>query len=641
MIENYICMEKIKKVMKKSLAIILSFVFIFSLFTVSNSVVFAASVKKPKIKSITANSAYSVTVKWSKVTGAKGYAVYQKKEGGSYSRVATITSGSKVSYTKNSLNSATKYYYKIKAYKIQSGKKVYSSYSNVRTVYTKVATPKVTSIKALSDTSVKVYWEKVPRATGYIVYRKTGGEYIKIATVKSTTKRSYNVKNLKENKKYAFAVRAYTDKGSNKIYSSISSTKTVYTLHKHNYVNNVCLICGKADPNYKPVDGTIDDGVFKIGFIFIHDEVSTYDLNFIKAAKAVTKKFGLSDDQVIMKTHVPESSDCYYAAVGLANAGCDIIFANSFGHESYMIEAAKKYPNVQFCHASGTLAHTERLSNFHNAYANIHEGRYLTGIAAGMKLNELIKAGKIKTEDAKIGFIGSFHFSEVISSYTAFYLGAKSVCPAVTMDVQYVGSWFDIEKEKEAAEYLIRNGAYVISQYSDSYGAIKACEAARVTNIAYNINGESVGPNSYLISSGINWSPYFDYIINCVLNGEEIATDWSKGIKDGAVVVYGLNEKVAAEGTMEAINMAKAKLEAGTLQVFNTADFTVLKVPNKNAVVSESGKLLSYMADVDSDNNFTPDTNIVSDGYVHECEYRSSPYFDLIIDGINVLNIAY
>ncbi|MBR2042895.1 MAG: BMP family ABC transporter substrate-binding protein, partial [Clostridia bacterium] len=222
----------------------------------------------------------------------------------------------------------------------------------------------------------------------------------------------------------------------------------------------------------------------KVGFIFLHDEQSTYDKNFMDAAKAACEAMGVEYAQ---KTQIPESKDCYDAAVELIEVdGCDIIFADSFGHESFLIDAAKKYPDVQFCHATGTQAHTAGVANFHNAFASIYEGRYLAGVAAGLKLNEMIAKGEFKAEEAKMGYVGAFTFAEVMSGYTSFYLGAKSVCPTVTMDVKFTGSWYDEQKEKEAAQALIAGGCKLISQHADSMGAPTACETAGVPNVSYN-----------------------------------------------------------------------------------------------------------------------------------------------------------
>ena len=362
-----------------------------------------------------------------------------------------------------------------------------------------------------------------------------------------------------------------------------------------------------------------------VGFSFLHDENSTYDKNFMDAAKAVQEKLNLTDDQVLFKTNIPEDSECYEAAAELVDAGCDLIFADSFGHEDFIIQAAEEFPEVQFCHATGTQAHTRGLTNFHNAFASIYEGRYLAGIAAGMKINEMIENGEITEDQAKMGYVGAYPYAEVKSGYTSFYLGAKSVCPSVTMEVMFTNSWFDIALEKEAANSLISNGCILISQHADSEGAPKACEENGVPNVAYNISTISMGPNTALISSKINWEPYFELIINAVMNGEEIPTDYCMSLEDGGVVLTELNEAVAAEGTQEAIDAAMEDLLAGEIHVFDTANFTV-----------NGETLTTYMADVDTDENFTPDTEAISDGYFHESEYRSAPYFDIDIDGITL-----
>ncbi len=362
----------------------------------------------------------------------------------------------------------------------------------------------------------------------------------------------------------------------------------------------------------------------KVGFIFLHDENSTYDKNFIDAARAAQAALNLSDEQVLFKTNIPEGQECYEAAAELVDEGCDVIFADSFGHEGFMIQAAREFPEVQFCHATGTRAHTEGLSNYHNAFASIYEGRYLAGIAAGMKLNEMIEAGEFTADEAKMGYVGAFPYAEVISGYTSFYLGAKSVCPTVTMTVKYTSSWFDEALEKEAANALIQEGCKLISQHADSMGAPTACEAAGVPNVSYNGSTAAACPNTAIISSRVNWEPYFEYMINCVISGEPIDTDWCGTLQTGSVELSELNEAVAAEGTADAIADAKAKLEAGELHVFDTSTFTV-----------DGAALTSYMADVDTDDAYTPDTEAISDGYFHESEYRSAPYFDIIIDGID------
>ena len=364
----------------------------------------------------------------------------------------------------------------------------------------------------------------------------------------------------------------------------------------------------------------------KAGFIFLHDENSTYDLNFMNAAKEACEKLGI---EYMTKTNIPEGQECYDAACELADAGCNFIFADSFGHEDYMIEAAKEYPEVQFSHATGTKAHTEGLDNFHNAFASIYDGRYLAGIAAGMKLNEMIANGDITEDQAKMGYVGAYTYAEVISGYTSFFLGARSVCPSVTMDVTFTGSWYDETAEKEGANKLIEDGCVLISQHADSMGAPTACETAGVPNVSYNGSTESACPNTFLVSSRVNWEPYFEYAMNCVADGTQIDADWTGTLATGSVELSSLGSAVA-DGTQEAIDAAIAEIEAGTLHVFDTATFTV-----------DGAEMTSYEADVDTDADYTPDHEVVSDGYFHESEYRSAPYFNVQIDGINLLDTAF
>ncbi len=365
----------------------------------------------------------------------------------------------------------------------------------------------------------------------------------------------------------------------------------------------------------------------KVGFIFLHDENSTYDKNFIDAAKEACENMGVT---MVQKTQIPESNACYDAAVELIESdGCDIIFADSFGHENFLIKAAKEYPDVQFCHATGTQAHTAELDNFHNAFAHIYQGRYLAGVVAGMKLNEMIDAGKITADKAKMGYVGAFTFAEVMSGYTSFYLGAKSVCPSVTMDVKFTGSWYDEQLEKEAAQALIAGGCVLLSQHADSMGAPTACETAGIPNVSYNGSTAAACPETFLISSRINWVPYFEYMIDCVQNDKAIDADWAGDLENGSVAITDLGKNVA-EGTAAKIAEVEKGLKDGTINVFDTKNFTV------------GGKAVeSYMADVDTDDKFTPDTEAVANGIFEESKHRSAPYFDVRIDGITLLDEKY
>ena len=386
----------------------------------------------------------------------------------------------------------------------------------------------------------------------------------------------------------------------------------------------LCLALAACGSSQKSTSADV-----KIGFIFLHDENSTYDKNFMDAAKETCEKLNV---EYLLKTNIPEDERCAEAAEELIDQGCNIIFADSFGHESFMIQVAKEHPDVQFCHATGTRAHTEGLPNYHNAFASIYEGRYLAGVAAGMKIKEMIDKEGLAPENAKIGYIGAYTYAEVISGYTSFFLGARSIVPEVTMEVTFTGSWYDFDLEQTGAKTLIDDGCVLISQHADSMGAPGACETAGIPNVSYNGSTLDACPNTFIVSSRINWSPYFEFIIDAVKNGKEIPADWTGTIETGSVVLTDVNTAVAAEGTAEAIEAVKAELQAGTRHVFDITTFTV-----------EGKTLEEYMADVDTDEAYTGDHNVIHDGFFDEsgADFRSAPFFDLRIDGITLLDQKY
>ena len=354
----------------------------------------------------------------------------------------------------------------------------------------------------------------------------------------------------------------------------------------------------------------------KVGVIYIGDENEGYTAAHMKGIDEMEEKLGLDDSQIIEKTLIGEDEGCYDAAADLADQGCQcqIIFANSFGHETYILEAAGEYPEVQFCHATGTQAASSGLSNMHNYFTNIYEARYVSGVVAGLKLNEMIEDGTVKEDACKMGYVGAFPYAEVISGYTAFYLGAKSVCPSVTMEVKYTNSWASFDLEKECADALISDGCVLISQHADTTGAPTACEAAGVPCVGYNIDMTSVAPNTALTSASMDWGVYYTYAVQCMLDGTAIDTDWCKGFAEGADKITALNDKTVAEGTEEKVKEVEDALIDGSLHVFDTSAFTV------------DGKEL--------DTYKKGDTEYISDGYFHESEYGSAPAFDIAIDGI-------
>ena len=368
-----------------------------------------------------------------------------------------------------------------------------------------------------------------------------------------------------------------------------------------------------------------DPTEIKAALIALHGTSSTYDKNFIEAFKTACQNKGLKEENYTIITDIPEGTECYDEAANFADEGYDVIFADSFGHEAYMLQAAKEFENVQFCHATGTKAHTENVANFQNAFASIYEGRYLAGVAAGLKLLELY-GDDITAEEAKVGYVGAWPYAEVISGYTSWFLGVRSVVPNATMEVRYTNSWYDEPGEMATAEALIASGCKLISQHADSMGAPTACENAGIPNVAYN--GTTGKTNTFIIASRINWVPYFEYMLDCVIKGEDINTDYTGTIETGSVVITELGA-AAAPGTQEKLDEVKAKLADGSLKVFDCSKFTV-----------NGETLTSYLADVDDAGDYVPETEVIKTEngitYFAESEFRSAPYFNVIIDGITI-----
>lgn len=352
----------------------------------------------------------------------------------------------------------------------------------------------------------------------------------------------------------------------------------------------------------------------KVGAIYIGDENEGYTEAHMKGIDEMIETLGLDESQVIEKTLIGEDEACADAAYDLADQGCQIIFANSFGHESYMLEAAGEYPDVQFCHATGYQAASSGLANMHNYFTSIYEARYVSGVVAGMKLNEMLDNGTITEDQAKVGYVGAYPYAEVISGYTSFFLGVRSVCPAATMEVKYTNSWASFDLEKECAEALIADGCVLISQHADTTGAPTACEAAGVPVVGYNVSMIETAPTQALTSASINWGPYYTYAVQSVIDDTAIDTDWCKGFSEGANRITELNDAAIAEGTKEKVEEVEAAIIDGSLKVFDTSTWTVdgetLDTYEKNGI------------------------EYISDGYFHESEYGSAPAFDIAIDGI-------
>ena len=380
----------------------------------------------------------------------------------------------------------------------------------------------------------------------------------------------------------------------------------------------MALICSAAF-----AEGGIPADQIKVGYIYVGDENEGYTAAHYEGAKEMMAELGLSEDQVIIKWNIPETEEAYDAAVDLAEAGCNIIFANSFSFESYVIQAASEYPDVQFCHATGFQAASCGLSNMHNYFTSIYEARYVSGVVAGLKLNAMIADGTITEDTCKIGYVGAFPYAEVISGYTSFFLGVRSVCPSATMDVKFTNSWASFDLEKEAAEALVAQGCVLIAQHADTTGAPTACQALGVPCVGYNVSMNEVAPDSALTSSSNNWGIYNTYAVKSVIDGTPIDVDWCQGLAQGAVLITELNEKTVAEGTADKVAEVEAAIIDGSTHVFDTATFTVggEKLEDLIANNADYAKYEAY----------------VSDGYFHESELASAPAFDIAIDGITML----
>lgn len=398
--------------------------------------------------------------------------------------------------------------------------------------------------------------------------------------------------------------------------------------------NTVAFADAEVDPN------------FKIGVILVGDETEGYSMAHITGIKDAAAELGISEDQIVWKYKVPEDSSCYDSAVDLVGQGCSLVISNSYGHQTYMVQAAMEYPDTTFVAMTGDFAAISGCSNFKNAFTNVYESRYVSGVVAGMKLKEILEDGTLTEEtqpnsfdadgNVKIGYVGAFSYAEVVSGYTAFFLGVQSVVPNVVMEVKYTNSWFDIDKEGAAAEALIANGAVIVGQHADSTGAPAATQKLQDAgnicySIGYNIDMLETAPTAALTSSTNVWSVYYKHAFETVMAGEELEADWSQGYSEGAVAITELGES-CAEGTAEAVADVEAQLKDGTLQVFDTSKFTV---GGEEVTTAECDlSFLDFTSDPPTAIYEGETVEAIEDGAFKESTFRSAPYFALRIDGI-------
>ena len=378
----------------------------------------------------------------------------------------------------------------------------------------------------------------------------------------------------------------------------------------------------------------------KVGLICVHDENSGYDAAHIEGLKTACAELGIPDSQIVMKYNIPEDETCQDTAVDLAEQGCNIIFSDSYGHQMHMQAVAEEYPDVIFVACTGDMAANSGLANFKNMFPYTYESRYVSGIVAGMKLKELMDAGKVS--DPYIGYVGAFPYAEVVCGYTAFLLGIQSIVPEAHMDVQYTNSWYDPSKEAETANALMARGCVIIGQHADSTGSPSAVQEALekgtvAYSVGYNIDMLSVAPDAALTSAQNNWSVLYKHMLEKFMAGEEIPTDFACGYADGAVMISALGGS-CAEGTQEAVDAAWAGIKDGSLKVFDTSKFTCQPSTDGSYQVDADGHVTSAFG-LDTNGDWVNDAGeAIEDGAFVESVLRSAPYFGLRIDGITELN---
>ncbi|MBP5154761.1 MAG: BMP family ABC transporter substrate-binding protein [Lachnospiraceae bacterium] len=385
--------------------------------------------------------------------------------------------------------------------------------------------------------------------------------------------------------------------------------------------------------------GNPDEKSFKVGCIMVGDETEGYTFAHIKGIKDACKALGIPDENIIWKYKVGEDESCQTAAEDLINAGCKLIISNSYGHQDYMNAVAKKHSDVQFVAMTGDTAKKDNLDNFSNAFTKVYESRYVSGVVAGLKIKELVESGKLTDKNysdgkVKVGYVGAYNYAEVVSGYTAFFLGIKSVYPDVVMDVHYTSEWYHWDKENEACKALIQRGCVIIGQHADSTGAPSAAEDALkagtvVYSVGYNIDMLPYAPTAALTSASNNWEVYYKYAIGLAKEGKDVPTNWAEGYETGAVGITDLGKSVAP-GTAEKVAEVIAAIKAGTLHVFDTNTFTV------------NGQKVTVAYATDTNGDWVNDAdNAIKDGYYHESDVtmnQSAPSFSLRIDGITELN---
>ena len=320
--------------------------------------------------------------------------------------------------------------------------------------------------------------------------------------------------------------------------------------------------------------------VTRVGFVYSEDESTPYTANFVKAQRALEDEYG-DRVQVMVKSNVL-NRESEQPMRELIRGGARILFINM--DTDIPITLAREFPDVQFCQVSlPSISMEGTPENYHTFNGEIYQARYISGIAAGMKLRQLLDSGALLPQDALVGYIGANASTEVISGYTAFLLGVRSVAPEATMRVRYTGSWSNYAAEKEQTRELIDEGCVIIAQHVNTTAPAVACEEAvsagkTVYHVGYHQSMMDIAPSCALVSIRTNWAPYVIQAVRAVMSGTAIENtveahehgrDLSAGFESGWVELMELNKFIAAEGTQEKIDNAIEGLKKGKIRVFS------------------------------------------------------------------------
>lgn len=327
-----------------------------------------------------------------------------------------------------------------------------------------------------------------------------------------------------------------------------------------------------------------------VGFIFVGE---TSDLGFTYAHN--NARLGLEADGIktaYVANVAEDESSVTTAAEQLISQGCNVIYANSFGHGEYLYKVAEKNPGVYFGHATGY----QTANNFSNFMGRIYEARYLAGIVAGMQ-----------TKTNKIGYVAAKPIAEVVRGINAFALGVKSVNPDAKIEVKWTNTWYDVTLEKQCALSLIDAGCDVMAQHCDSAAPQVAAEERGIKAIGYNCATPDKTQNTYLTAPIFHWDVFYKADIQAIIDGTWKSQSYWTGLSTGMVSLDTITDNCEnKDAVVAAVNAAEEKIKSGELVIFK-GPFT-----DNTGVVRYDGETMTDAQLTSSDFNWLMDNVIGS-----------------------------